>query len=269
MKSRCRSRRASRAAAVSVFAIALAALAVARAASGAAPGTAPLRPADLLATPAQYVGHTVELLIVEPTSGATNATELARAEYGQIEVRVPEMPPGTLVLVPPAWQAGDAARYRRKFDRVLVSPLRVRGEVLADEEMSREMHRPYLVVRVAAAEPLPEPLPAVVPSLADLAARSAHWDRRYVVYQGTYRSGFEVSSLDGDIWLEIAPGATVLGDLGGAAHGGGLRVRATGYLFAKAGAHYGHLGAYHSELLATQLEVVGAPVAPGKKPDGR
>ena len=69
--------------------------------------------------------------------------QLARLEYGQVEIRIPEGLNGRLSLVPQAFRMNDPNRYRQKFDRVIESPVRVRGEFLSDDEMSKAQRRPY------------------------------------------------------------------------------------------------------------------------------
>jgi len=223
-------------------------LLAARTATASTPAV--LRPLDLLAD-ARYVGRTVEVEIVEPISGPVTAEQLARLEYGQLEVRIPEGSAGTLALVPATWTPTDPQRFHAKFDRVLIPPLRARGTLLRDPEMS-DTQRPYYVLRVASVEPLKLPEPEALPELARVAADPAHWDRRPVIYEGTLRSGFEISTLDGAIWLELAPDAAIPDRPRAAA--GERRVRATGVLFAHPGARYGHLGSCAYLLLATHLE---------------
>ena len=63
------------------------------------------------------------------------------------------------------------------------------------------------------------------------------------------------SSLNRGVWLDFAPGVAIIGR---PSKSSGLpsshRVRVTGILFARAGASYDHLGAYHFELMATRAE---------------
>jgi hypothetical protein len=218
-------------------------------------GSSALRPLDLLEHPDRYLNQRVEVEIVESLGGPTTPAALAGAEYGQVEVRIPDGGTATLSLVPAGFDPADANRYRRKFDRVLKSPLRVRGELLRDAEMSAANRRPAYVIRVASIEALDLGSPVRVPSLAALAADPARWDRRLIVYEGGYRSGFEISSLDGEIWLETGSETEVIG--GSRVGPGGIgsrRVRVTGVLFAKAGAHYGHMGGSKYQLTASKLE---------------
>jgi hypothetical protein len=183
---------------------------------------------------------------------------LAASTYGSVEIRVPEQMGAQLKLVPAAWAPGDPRRFEQKFDRVLPSPLRVHGVLLADDEMARDMRRPYWVIRVAHVEPLDLGAPERVPSLAAITADPARWDRKLVTYEGDYRYAFEVMALDGKIWLERGPGAVVVGaPVNQNKPTGTDHVRATGVLYAHPGAHYGHLGAYPFQLVASKLEYLG------------
>lgn len=112
-------------------------------------------------------------------------------------------------------------------------------------------------MRVAATEPLDPGQPVAVGSLAEIAADPTKWDRRFVVYEGGYVSRFEVSALDGDIWLETTTDAVVVVT---PSPGNPLprRVRVTGFPFCRPGARYGHLGGYRFQLVATRLEYLPA-----------
>jgi len=114
----------------------------------------PVRPSDLIENADNYLNQTVELEIVEPLYGPSKPEDLARVEYGQVQVRIPEGGNGTLSLVPQAFKATDPNRYRNKFDRVIESPVRVKGELLKDDEMSKATHSPVYVVRVLSMDPL-------------------------------------------------------------------------------------------------------------------
>ena len=216
----------------------------------------PLRPSDLIENANNYLNQTVELEIVEPLYGPSKPEDLARVEYGQVQVRIPEGGNGTLSLVPQAFKASDPNRYRNKFDHVIESPVRVKGELLKDDEMSKATHAPAYVVRVLSMEPLVMGPPQKVASLDVIKASPAQWDRKQIEYEGTYQTGFEVSALDGDIWLETAPNTKVIkaGTVGTQAN----RVRVTGILFARPGARYGHLGGYKFQLTASKIEYVEA-----------
>ena len=218
----------------------------------------PLRPSELIEEASTYLNHSVEVEILEPLYGPANAEQLARVEYGQVEVRIPEGSSGRLSLVPEAFKVSDANRYRQKFDRLIDSPVRVRGEFLKDEEMSQAEHRPVFVIRVSSIEPVALGQPEKVRSLRDIESDPARWDRKPIIYEGVYQTGFEVSSLDGAIWLETARNATIikLTDSTGGARAN--RVRVTGILFSKPGARYGHLGGSKFQLIASKLEHLGA-----------
>jgi hypothetical protein len=203
-----------------------------------------------------YLNQTVDLEIVEPLYGPSRPEDLAKIEYGQVEVRVPEgMSGGSLSLVPAAFKVTDPNRYRNKFDRVVESPVRVKGELLKDEEMSKATRRSAYVVRVLSMEPVVMGPPQKIASLDVIKTDPAKWDRRQIEYEGIYQTGFEVSALDG-IWLESAPNAKIIkpGSVGSQAN----RVRVTGILFAHPGAHYGHLGGYKYQLTASKIEYLEA-----------
>ena len=215
----------------------------------------PLRPAELVENANTYLNQTVDLEIVEPLYGPSRPEDLARIEYGQVEVRMPEGMSGTLSLVPAAFKANDPNRYRNKFDRVIESPVRVKGELLKDDEMSKAAHRPAYVVRVLSMEPVVMGPPQKVASLDVIKNDPAKWDRRQIEYEGIYQTGFEVSVLD-EIWLETASNTKIIksGNVGPHAN----RVRVTGILFARPGAHYGHLGGYKFQLTASKIEYLEA-----------
>ncbi|HEX5033433.1 MAG TPA: hypothetical protein VFW62_03040 [bacterium] len=215
----------------------------------------PLRPSDLLAAPATYLNREVELEIVEPLYGPSSPTSLAAAQYGQVGISIPENPGAQLDLVAAGWKAEDPKRYRQKFDRVLISPLKARGQFLKDEELSQQYGRPRYVLRVSSFEPLVPPAPEALRSLDEVQADPARWNRKTVVYEGSYVQSFEVSSLDKEIWLSFRPQAEILHrPTEPPAKGGSYQVRVTGVLFAQAQAHYGHLGGYRYELLASKVE---------------
>jgi len=215
-----------------------------------------LRPSDLIENANNYLNQTVDLEIVEPLYGPSKPEDLARVEYGQLQVRIPEGGNGNLSLVPQAFKATDPNRYRNKFDRVIESPVRVKGELLKDEEMSKATHRPVYVVRVLSMEPLVMGPPQRVASLDVIKADPAQWDRKQIEYEGIYQTEFEVSALDRDIWLETAPNTKIIkqGNVGEHAN----RVRVTGLLFARPGARYGHLGGYKFQLTASKVEYLNA-----------
>ena len=214
----------------------------------------PLRPSELIENADRYLNQTVDLEILEPLYGPSRPEDLARAEYGQVEVRVPEGTGGTLSLVPAAFKATDPNRYRNKFDRVIESPVSVKGELLSDDEMSKATHRPAYVVRVLSMKPIVMGPPHRIASLDVIKTDPAQWDRKQILYEGIYQTGFEVSVLD-EMWLDTAPGTQIIksGTVGSQAN----RVRVTGILFARPGAHYGHLGGYRFQLTASKIEYLG------------
>ena len=216
----------------------------------------PLRPSELIENANNYLNQTVDLEIVEPLYGPSKPEDLARVEYGQVQIRIPEGGNGTLSLVPQAFKASDPNRYRNKFDRVIESPVRVKGELLKDDEMSKATRSPVYVVRVLSMEPVMMGPPQKVASLDVIKADPTRWDRKQIEYEGIYQTGFEVSALDGDIWLETAPNTKVIKSESVGAHAN--RVRVTGILFARPGAHYGHLGGYKFQLTASKIEYLEA-----------
>lgn len=222
----------------------------------------PLRPSDLLANPQKYLNQSVTIDVVEPLYGPATPAALAALEYGQVRIQIPDAMGGELALVPAAFQANDPNRYKKKFDRVLTEPLRVSGTFLRDDDLAKQSGRPAYVIRVASLEALTPPAPQTVASLEEIKADPARFDRKTVVYEGVYRHGFEISSLDGDIWLGTQPNAVIIGAPTAPPQGrAAYRVRATGTLFSKPGAHYGHLGGYSFQLIASKLEYLG-PAAP-------
>jgi hypothetical protein len=211
----------------------------------------PLRPSELIENANTYLNQIVDLEILEPLYGPSNPEDLVRAEYGQVEVRIPEGMNGTLSLVPAAFKPTDPNRYHNKFDRVIESPVRVKGQMLSDDEMSKSTRRPYYVVRVLSMEPIVMGPPHKIASLNVIKTDPGQWDRKQILYEGIYQTGFEVSALD-EIWLDTAPNTKIIkpGSVGSQAN----RVRVTGILFARPGAHYGHLGGYKFQLTASKIE---------------
>jgi hypothetical protein len=222
-----------------------------------APGPLPLRPADLLENAGRYLHRTVEIEIVEPLDGPATPEMLSRSGYGQVGIRIPEGTGGNLSLVPSTFRLEDPERYHRKFDRVITSPVRVRGELLRDEELSKAYRRPAYVIRVATIAPLSLGPPQRLSALKEIQSAPARWDRKLITYEGVYKYSFEISSLDRDIWLSIAPGAKIDGQPSEGSGTSSNHVRVTGILFAKPGASYGHLGGYRYELVASRVEYLG------------
>lgn len=223
---------------------------------------APLKPSDLLAAPAKYLNRPVEIEIVESLDGPVTPQALATNEYQQYRIQIPEAVAAQISIVTPAFRLNDPNRYKKKFDRVITSPLLLRGEFLSDEDLAKQSNRPAYVIRLASWEPLAEKNPEAVPSLATLKADPARYDRKLVVYEGVYKYGFETSALDGEIWLAVREGATIVGILPRApGKPAPRRVRVTGILFAKPGAYYGHLGGYRFQILASKVEYLD-PVLP-------
>lgn len=219
-----------------------------------------LRPNDLLDAPASYLGRDVDLVIVEQLSGPPTLEALAKADYGQIRVEVLDNQGKDFALVPAGFRQGDPNRYKLKFDRVIEGPIRVHGIFESDDDLAASLRHPAYVLRVASIAPLEREAPARLGSTAEIAARRDSWDRRLVVYEGVWTTGFEVSMLDDAIWLSPARGVTEIGT-SPARQGGRTkeRVRVTGILFAKPGALYGHMGSGRYQLLASRIEHLGAP----------
>jgi hypothetical protein len=202
------------------------------------PAALAARPEELLEHPEKYVGHVVDLTVVEPLRGPETEETRLTGEYGFYAVDVPEGHDVSLDLVPPGFQLADDARYKARFDHVMTPPLRVRGEVLRDPRMPT----PTLVVRVASAVPVDLGAPVHIADVAAL-GEGGRFDRKSVEIEGEIRHGFEVSAIGAEIWVSSAryrPGAFPV-PVSPTAH--------AGILFAKKGARYGHLGGYRYELV--------------------
>jgi hypothetical protein len=199
-------------------------------------------------------------VIVEPLSGPPTLEALAKADYGQVRVEVPDNQGKDFALVPAGFRQGDPNRYKLKFDRVIEGPIRVHGIFESDEDLATSLRHPAYVLRVASIAPLEREAPARLGSTAEIDARRDTWDRRLVVYEGVWTTaGFEVSMLDDSIWLSPARGVTEVGASPARQGRSKGRVRVTGILFAKPGAGYGHLGSGRYQLLASRIEHLGAP----------
>lgn len=210
---------------------------------------AALRPSDLLQAPEQFVNRTVEVEIVERLNGVGGDA------YAQACVGLPESAPCVLSLVPSTFAPDAPDRHLRKFDRPITPPVRVRGEFLRDDGLTKTW--PGYVIRVSSVEPLPLEPPARVGSVAELLANKERWDRRRVELEGTWRHGFEISNLDTrELWLSVPRDAEVLNAPKKRAPRG-ERVRVTGLVFARAGRGYGHMGAAGALLVASKVEHLG------------
>lgn len=215
---------------------------------------APLRPSDLVAAPERHLNRAVDILIVEPLYGPSTPAALATLEYGQVRVQIPEAVGAELVLVPAAYRPEDPNRYRKKFDRVMQPPVWVKGEFLKDEDLAKSTRREQYVIRVSSWETAVLEKPVRV-SLEELKADPSQWDRKQVIYDGMYENRFEVSALDKEIWLSFSGTTEVSGQRPKPSDGKQRsRVRVTGVLFSKPSAHYGHLGGYPFEILASKVE---------------
>jgi hypothetical protein len=203
-----------------------------------------VRPGDLLAQPARFVGRRVRVDIVEPLEGGPEAPEqIASSEFGYYRVAVPDSGGGRLSLVAPAFRLQDAARYHAKFDRVLAPPLRVEGDFLDDTDnaSSPDADHAY-VLRVTRAEPLDLGAPVRITSVEALGTEG-RYDRALVEIAGDVRRGFEVSAIEGKIWVSSA---AYRDHALGRPSSPGSHV---GILYARKGARFGHLGAYSYELI--------------------
>jgi hypothetical protein len=145
------------------------------------------------------------------------------------------------MLVPERFRLTDPKRHQLKFDRVLTSPLHVRGEVIVDRFRADQSER--LAVRVIEARPLALGTPLTI---TPAEAVTGAFDHRLVALIGKVDSGFEQSSIGG-VWF------------GGGRYRAGTFGQASredvhvGILFSRKGGGYGHLGRYAAELI-TQLE---------------
>jgi len=214
----------------------------------------PLRPGDLVADPTKYLNKSVELDIVEPLRGPSTPEALSSISYGQVHVDIPDEGLTEFGLVPAAFKTEDPNRFKKKFERVITGPVRVKGEFLEDPEMAKSMRRPYYVLRVVSIEPLALESPVAVRSLEEIRTDSTKWNRKFITYEGTYESLFETSALDKDIWVSFQ-NPQIIGQPSKETNGKRVdRVRVTGFLFAKPGARYGHLGGYPFEILVSKLE---------------
>jgi len=221
-----------------------------------------LRPADLLANPEKYLNQTVTIEVTEPLYGPSTPEALAKVEYGQVGVMIPDAGGLQLSLVPAGFKIGDPNRYKQKFSQVLSTPLKVRGEFLLDQDLSEQSKRKAYVLRVASIEPLDLGQGKKV-SLSEIKANPAAYDRQPIVYEGVYRYGFEISSLDKEIWLSTRAGAEIVGKPAGKpAFNETYRIRVSGIFYSKPGAHYGHLGGYPFEILASKVEYLGVANEP-------
>lgn len=180
------------------------------------------------------------------------------AEY--IKILSPDYVRG-LDLVTPPFTLDDPARYVR------VTPLyrgeqhvRIRGKFVIDlmKTPTRPIENDVIVVDSLDVLPFPEPEDGVLTkdSFSRLIADGtvASLNRKRIVYEGTYGTGFEVSLLDSLIWVNF-----IESEVGNAAseferfmrehaqseqEDGQIKsqVRVTGVLYTTPGQRYGHLG---------------------------
>lgn len=109
------------------------------------------------------------------------------------------------------------------------------------------------MIRVLSMEPIVMGPPHRITSLDVIKADLARWDRKQIIYEGIYRTGFETSAVD-EMWLEYRVNTEIIlsSDVGQE-----NRVRVTGILFARPGARYGHLGLFRFQLTASKIEYLG------------
>jgi len=234
--------------------------------SGTAPAgspSGPLRPADLLKNPKDYLNRSVEIEIIEPLTGPPTPQHLATAEYGQVRIEMPDAIGTELSLVPAAFRVEDPNRYHQKFDRVIQAPIRVKGEFLSDDDLAKNLHRPVYVLRVASWEAIAREPAVALHSIAEVKANPEKWDRKRVVYEGVFETRFEVAALDKEIWLGFEGNTEVVGKPVEISPGRRVnRVRVTGTIYSNPSVRYGHLGGYAFELMASKVEYLGAATAP-------
>jgi hypothetical protein len=234
-------------------AVARAVLGFAVASSIDAAEPARIRSIDLLDAPKRFVNQPLDVEIVEPISG------YADPSYGQLCVEIPEAGSCALALVTAAFKPNDPDRYKHRFDLKITAPVRVRGELLSDDDLTRQTHQPAYVIRVSSVEAIPPQPPERVASVTELLEHREHFDRRNIVIEGIWETGFEKSTFDEQVWLGSERGTEIVG-VSSSATGRGIaqnRVRVTGLLFARPNARYGHLGSAKMELRASKIEYLG------------
>ena len=147
-------------------------------------------------------------------------------------------------------------RYRLKFDAIIESPVIVRAVFEKDSALMKDTGRSAYVLRVLSKRATKPETPIVLSGQAEITRGG--WDRRLIVYEGILTWGFEESRIDTTMWLTRARNVVEVGLIGSAQKGNTKEhVRVTGYLFARPGSTYGHMGSSRSELLATKIEHLG------------
>jgi hypothetical protein len=195
------------------------------------------RPGDILDHPDRFLGHLVDLDIVEPLEGPQTEAARSSAEYGFYRVRIPDAVGTEVSLVPAGYTPRDERRYRLTFDTVLQAPLHVRGDVLLDPTLTPKAY----VVRVVASRALDLGPPVRVGDVSTLV--DDRYDRKLVEVEGEARSAFEVAAIGQNVW--VSGGTYRPGTFPPPSSANGH----VGILFAKKGAMYGHLGGYKYELV--------------------
>jgi hypothetical protein len=209
----------------------------------------PLRVSDLLSAPDAYLGREVVVDLVEDLEGPRTPEALATVQYGAVDVRTPGF--GSLSLVPEPFEMSNPSRYLTKFDHVVVGPVEVRGTFERDDDP--QLHKPYVLV-VRSMRPLDLGAPVPAPPIAEVLAHRADWDGKYVVYEGIFRSSFELASIDGKLWL----GGTATTERVGEPNPpvkevSTTKVRVTGIIYAREGHRYGHMGVGQAEIVAYKI----------------
>jgi hypothetical protein len=218
-----------------------------------------IRPNDLLDNPSSYLDREITVTIVEPLVGPVTVEMLLATDFALPRVLLPDNLDKDLILVPLDFDLASKDRYRKKFASVVKSPMLVQARFESDDALAKDVGHPVYVLRVSLLNPLMTGEPFVLRDLSEIA--KGGWDRRFMVYEGIYTYGSEVSSMDNS--LEISPHAGMIesGTVPPVSSSGRIveRARVTGFLLAKPGASYGHLGWARAELFATKIEHLGTP----------
>lgn len=211
---------------------------------------APLTTAELLKTPDRYLGKTVDVQIAERLWPSTPEAQTSPSS-GSIQVLNADLDAKVLRLVTSIYRQDNPDRFRDKFDRVMIPPLRVKGEFLLDREMTESSHLPYYVIRVLSWEGAPVQAPVAL-TLSQIKVDPAKWDRKRVIYEGVHSEGFELSVLDQEIWLDVTNETLIEGKP--VPQEGCCQVRVTGTLFSNPSRRYGHINHYPFAIEAAKLE---------------
>jgi hypothetical protein len=215
----------------------------------------PLTPCALVAASATLLGRDVVVDVRDTLERPAAATPGARPEYGYYRLVARDC--NNLTIVPSSFQLADANRYRQQFATELHAPLRIHGTLLVDAELSTRSTQAY-VLRVASYESLPSTAPRRL-TLAEFQQNPQRWDRVTVQYEGVLVKGFEHEILDEIFWVTTTVGATITGTPVEQVRGRSRnRVRVTAIVHSDPGHRYGHMGSAQAELVASQMEYLGA-----------